>query len=115
MRVTFAGARRPAVRAAAATAGACAEADVGLDPPPSAAPTTPPSDFAKALRSTAISPHAIVTAGGPRAVLRRRLHSVARTHPRAIVGVHTQHPQWMAPAYRQRSTTDHQSASYMCA
>src|SRR5437867_2313827 len=68
MRVTFAGARRPAVRAAAAAAGACAKADAGLDTPPSAAPTTPPSDFAKLLRSTAIPPHAIVTAGRTRAV-----------------------------------------------
>src|SRR4051812_34846220 len=61
MRVTFVGARRPAVRAAGTAAGVCAEADAGLDTPPSAAPTTPPSDFAKILRSTAISPHAIVT------------------------------------------------------
>src|SRR4051812_41281786 len=55
MRVTFAGARRPAVRAAATAAGAWAEADAGLDTPPSAAPTTPPSDFAKSLRCSRLA------------------------------------------------------------
>src|SRR4051794_3718719 len=82
MRVTFAEASRPAVRAATAVPGACAEADVGRDPA-SAAPTTPPSDFAKLLRLTAISPHAIITA----AHYTRRLviRSQRRQHPRRRV------------------------------
>src|SRR5574342_1434932 len=53
MRVTFAGERRPALRAAAAAAGACADARAGR--PASTAPTTPLNDFAKPLRSSAIS------------------------------------------------------------
>src|SRR5689334_10020462 len=52
MRVTFAEARRPAVRAAPAAAGAWAEVRAGS--PVSAAPTTPLSDFAKCLRSSAM-------------------------------------------------------------
>ena len=52
MRVTFAGASRPTARAAPAAAGAWADARAGV--PASMAPTTPLSDFAKLLRSSAI-------------------------------------------------------------
>src|SRR6185436_6961387 len=52
MRVTFADASRPTARAASAAAGAWLDARAGV--PASIAPTTPLSDFAKLLRSSAI-------------------------------------------------------------
>src|SRR5437588_7190200 len=52
MRVTLAGARRTPARAVPAAAGACA--DIRAGSPVSTAPTTPLSDFAKPLRSSAI-------------------------------------------------------------
>src|SRR6266496_2361649 len=58
MRVTFAGASRLPARAAAA--GVCADVCDGA--PANNAPTTPLNDFAKSLRSTAISPPDRVTA-----------------------------------------------------